>query len=69
MKIDLSDDFVERLKAYNAEYEGRASIASIIEDVVDTHMELWPWSCGDICAHADECMHRKTVEQWKEEQK
>jgi hypothetical protein len=65
MKIDLSDDFMKRLTAYNAEHEGRTSLSVLIEDAVDTYMELWPFNAADdVCVHADECMHHKTVAEW-----
>ena len=67
MRIDLSDDFVKRLKAYNTEHEGRTSLSAIIEDAVDAYMELWPFGAADVCVHAEDCMHCKTVSEWKEE--
>jgi hypothetical protein len=68
MKIDLSDDFVKRLEAYNAEHERRTPLAAIIEDAVGAYMDLWPFGTGDVCVHAEECMHRKTVAEWGEGQ-
>jgi hypothetical protein len=68
MKIDVSDDFMEKLAAYNAEHEGRASLSAIIEDAVDAYMGLWPFGTADVCVHADECMHHKTVAEWGEGQ-
>jgi hypothetical protein len=66
MKIDLSDDCMERLAAYNAEHEGRTSLSVLIEDVLDAYMELWPFSTADVCVHADECMHHRAVAEWEE---
>jgi hypothetical protein len=66
MNIDLSDDFVKRLEAFNAEHGGRTSLAAFIEDVLDTCMELYPFGTADVCVHVDECMHRKTVAEWRE---
>jgi hypothetical protein len=69
MRIDLSDDFIKRLEAYNAEYERRVSLTAIIEDAVDAYMELWPFGTADVCVHAEDCMHHKTVSEWEEEHK
>ena len=69
MKIDLPDDFVKRLEAYNAEHEGRVSLAAIIEDAADAYMELWPFGAADVCVHVEDCMHSKTVAEWEAEHK
>jgi hypothetical protein len=67
MKIDLSDDFMKRLAAYNEEHEGRISLSALIEDVVDHCIESWPWYTGDICVHNEQCMYWKSAEERRKE--
>lgn len=69
MQIDLSDDFVKDLEAFRAERKDPRSLAAIIEVVVADYMDNWPWDSSDICVHYDECMHRKTVDEWREKHK
>jgi hypothetical protein len=69
MQINVTDEFVERMKKYLRE-EGRylMPLEGFIEECVDLLIESNPFGIGDICAHCDECMHHKSVEDWKKEQ-
>jgi len=67
MKIDLSDEFLERTRKYIKGREPYVSVEAFIEDTVDLRMENYPWFVGDICVHNENCMHWKSVEQWREE--
>jgi hypothetical protein len=70
MRIDLPDDFARGLRKFMRENNSRCfTIEAFIENVTGDFMESWPWGTGDICVHCDKCMHRKTVAEWKEEQK
>jgi hypothetical protein len=68
MKIDISDEFVERMKKYLIN-EGRElmPIDGFIEESVDLRIESDPFFTGDICVHCDDCMHHKSVDDWKKD--
>ena len=67
MELNLSEDFLKRAKEYIETKEPFVSVEALIENVVDSYIENYPWSFGDICVHNDECMHSKSVDDWKEE--
>ena len=67
MKIDLPDEFLERVKKHNKEHEGYATAEAFIESAVNSTMEAYPWFTGDICVHNENCMHCKSVEAWRRE--
>ena len=67
MKIDLSDDFIERIRKYlNRQGMFERPIEHFLEEVVDLCIENDPWSYGDICVHNDDCMYHKSVSEWRE---
>jgi len=67
MQINLSDEFLQRVKEHIKNKEPYATVEAFIVDAVDSRIENHPWFLGDICVHNGECMHWKTVEEWKEE--
>ena len=67
MEINVSGEFFKRAKEYIETKEPYATVEAFIENAVDAHMECYPWGLGDICVHNEECMHWKTVEDWKKE--
>ena len=67
MIIDLSDEFLKRVKEHLKEREGYTSVEAFIEDAVDSRMEVYPWFTGDICVHNENCMHWKSVAAWRKE--
>ena len=70
MRIDLPDDFARALKKFQREHNGPCfTIEAFIENVMGAFMESWPWDTGDICVYRDECIHRKSVDEWREEHK
>jgi hypothetical protein len=68
MKIELPDEFLEQARTYIKERECYSSIEAFIEDTVYYRMEAYPWFTGDICVHNENCMHWKSVEDWKKEE-
>jgi hypothetical protein len=67
MQIYLPDDLIERVREHFKKTGWSQPVEMFIEEAVDLSIENYPWSFGDICVHNDECMHWKTVEEWKEE--
>jgi len=67
MIINLPDEFIERAKEHIRKNELYATVEAFIKDAVTEWIENYPWCHGDICVHFDECMHRKSVEDWKKE--
>ena len=68
MQINLSDEFFKRAKEHNEKNELYATVEAFIEDTVDSRIENYPWFFGDICVHNENCMHWKSVEDWKKEE-
>ncbi|MDR0322347.1 MAG: ribbon-helix-helix domain-containing protein [Treponema sp.] len=68
MKINLSDELIERVEKHLKETGSPQSIEALIEEAADQYVESYPWFVGDICVHNDECMHHKSVEDWKSQQ-
>ena len=68
MEIYLPDELIERAREYLKRLGWCLPIDIFIEEAVDSHIESWPWGLGDICVHCEECMHRKSVEDWKKEE-
>jgi len=67
MKITLSDGFIKRLRKHLNKIGRATPIEMFIEETVDLNIEAYPWGMGDICVHNEECMHWKSVEDWKKE--
>jgi len=67
MELNLSEDFLKRVKEHIEKEEPFVSVEAFIEDTIYHRIENYPWSYGDICVHNDECMHCKTVDEWKKE--
>ena len=67
MTINLSDEFIERVSEYIKKRECYTTVEAFIEDTVDLRMENYPWFTGDICVHNENCMHWKSVEDWRKD--
>jgi hypothetical protein len=67
MKIDLPADLVTEMKAFRVKQKDPRALAVLIEDAVTVYMSNFPWDSSDICVHSDLCMHRKDVEEWRNE--
>jgi hypothetical protein len=65
MQITLSEELVKRIREHIEKVEPYRTVEVFIEDTVDYRIETYPWFTGDICVHNDECMHCKSVEDWK----
>ena len=68
MQINLSDEFFQRAKEHIETKEPYATVEAFIEDAVDSSIESYPRGLGDICVHNGDCMHRKSVEDRREEE-
>ena len=67
MTINLSDEFIERVSKYIKKRECYATVEAFIEDAAVLRMENYPWFTGDICVHNENCMHWKSVEDWRKD--
>jgi hypothetical protein len=67
MDIYLPDELIERVREHLKKTGLCQPIDFFIGEAVDLCIENYPWSFGDVCVHNDECMHCKTVEEWKKE--
>jgi hypothetical protein len=63
----IPDGLVERVTAHLKKINSPQSTEGFIEEAVDNHIEIYPWFTGNICVHSEECMHRKSVEDWRED--
>ena len=68
MKIELSNEFIERVRAHLKMLGYGQSVEAFIEEAADHCIESYPWFIGDICVHNEECMHWKSLGDWKKEQ-
>jgi hypothetical protein len=68
MELNLSEDFIKRIKKHIETEEPFATVEAFIEDTVDSRIENYPWFFGDICVHNEQCMHWKSVGDWKKEE-
>jgi hypothetical protein len=70
MTVELNDKLIERLEAFKAESQDSRTVTNIIAEMIDICIGCYPFNLpGDICVHNDDCMHHKSIYQWKEEQK
>jgi len=67
MQIYLPDELSERLKEHLKKIGCCQPIDMFIEECVDLCIESYPWFTGDICVHNEQCMHWKSVEDWRED--
>jgi len=67
MEINLPDGLIERVSKHLKEIGWSVPIDAFIEETVDLRIESYPWGTGDICVHNEQCMHWKSVKDWKEE--
>ena len=67
MEFFLSDELIERVKEHLKKTQDGRPMRAFIEEAVDVLIENYPWFPGDICVHCEECMHHKSVEEWKED--
>jgi len=65
MEINLPDELIERAKEHLKNNGYCQPIDVFIEEAVDSRIESYPWFMSDICVHFEECMHRKSVEEWR----
>jgi len=67
MEIYLPDELFERVKKHLKEIKCCQPIDTFIEEAVEHSIESYPWFTGDICVHNENCMHWKSVEDWRKE--
>jgi hypothetical protein len=68
MEIYLPDELIERAREHLKKTGYSLPIDIFIEETVDSRIESHPWFTGDICVHCEECIHRKSVEDWKKKE-
>jgi hypothetical protein len=66
-QITLPEELLKRIREYIEKEEPYRTVEAFIEATVDYRIENYPWFTGDICVHNEECMHWKSVEEWREE--
>lgn len=70
MEIKINDELAARFKEHLQKIEMNRPAEFVIEELIEGYIENWPFnSWADICVYGDECMHHKTVSEWKEENK
>jgi len=67
MEIYLPDELIERVREHLKKNGYGLPLDIFIEEAVDSCIENYPWGLGDICVHNGECMHWKSVEDWRKE--
>jgi len=67
MEIYLPDGLIEKVREHLKNNGYCQPVDTFIEEAVDLCIESYPWFTGDICVHNENCMHWKSVEEWKKE--
>ena len=67
MNIYLPTNLVEKIREHLKKTKCNLPIEVFIEEAVEMRIESYPWFTDDICVHSNECMHRKSVESWRED--
>lgn len=70
MTVKINDELANRLRAHLQKKELNRPAGRAIEEMIDGYLECYPFNASsDVCVHADDCMHRKSVWRWEEDQK